>query len=62
MIKCVSLIMQFSDFNMEQQADIIMHYYGDKSMMGNQTVQKLLIDFQVAPRNTKLLPNTTDFE
>lgn len=52
---------KLSDFNMEQQADIIADYYVNKSTVGNESVEKILADFKKNPKDDNLLPNTTNF-
>ncbi|QMT33329.1 type IV secretion protein Rhs [Conchiformibius steedae DSM 2580] len=51
----------FSQFNMEQQADIIADYFVFRHTRNHPQIQKILADFSANPANRALLPAHTDF-
>lgn len=58
---------RFSAFNMEQQGELIAHYYAATQLKIGKYIEELpdltlvLSDFLSNPKNPNLLPTTTDF-
>lgn len=58
---CVTELQHFSDFNMEQQADLIADWFVFRNTQNNPSVQKIMRDFIDNPCDVNLLPKHTRF-
>lgn len=59
---CVNQLPHFSDYNMEQQADLIADWFVFRHTQKNPQIQKIMRDFIDNPCNANLLPKHTKFE